>query len=174
MNKQLSNRERVIVYILISIIFLGVNVIFVFEPVIRRNIMLNNEIQNVNLRAKRYLALLKKEKTIMDKYGELNLSSPESSNQQDRFVSMLSELENIAKSAGIQIVEIRPEPGSKKGKKQESIVNLKAEAAIEQYVKFIYDLEKSRFLLKIKSLQLSVKSNNQALEGVFSITANPG
>ncbi len=174
MNKQLSNRERVIVYILLGIIFLGVNVLFVFEPVIRRNITLNNEIQNVNLRSARYLSLLAREKSIQDKYNALNLNSPEPSGQQDRFVSLLSELENIAKNSGIQIVEIRPEAGTKKGKRRESLVNLKAEASMEQYVKFIYDLEKSRFLLKIKSMQLSVKSNSPALEGFFSITANPG
>lgn len=174
MNKQLSGREKLILYVLIAVTFLGANVLFVFEPVIRRNITLNNEIQNVNLRIKRYLALLGKEKFILDNYNKLNLDSPELLGRQDRVVSLLSELEDTAKNAGIQIIEIRPEAGSKKGKRQETVVNLKAEAAMEQYVKFIYDLENSRFLLRIKSLQLSVKSNSQALEGVFSITANPG
>ncbi|MFH0828307.1 MAG: hypothetical protein V1919_03990, partial [Candidatus Omnitrophota bacterium] len=145
MNKQLSGREKLILYVLIGVIFLGANAIFVFEPVIRRNITLNNEIRNVNLRVKRYLSLLGREKSIMDKYNKLNLNSPEPSGKQDRVVSLLSELENTAKNAGIQIIEIRPEAGIKKGKRQETVVNLKAEAAIEQYVKFIYDLENSRF-----------------------------
>jgi hypothetical protein len=169
MNKSLSKRERLILYILIGGIFLGLNISFIIEPVVRKNRILNNEINVARLKIKKYFRLLKKEKDIQAKYSKLNLSPLYLEKPEDRLVSVLYELEKIAKNANIQIIDMRPETSQELGKNKEISLALKTEASIEGYIKFIYDIENSQFLLRIKKFQLNAKSEAQVLEGIFSI-----
>jgi hypothetical protein len=79
-------------------------------------------------------------------------------------------LEALAKDAGINIVDIAPQPAQdQSGKNNEVGIDLKTEGQVEGYLKFIYSMEKSLSLLRIKRFQLNVKPNSQLLEGNFSI-----
>jgi hypothetical protein len=79
----------------------------------------------------------------------------------------MANLENLAKGAGIKIVDIRPETSRKS---DSIIIELRTEGSIDSYGKFIYDVETSLFLLKVKRLQLTAKPNTASLEGVFTIS----
>ncbi len=167
----LSRREKLILYISIGIIFSGVGISFIIEPVITKNTMLNKEVNLARLKLKKYSLLLKKEEYIKNRYSKFNLNLPVSGKQEGRLVNVLSELEKTAQNAAIQIIDMRPQTSEESGKYKEIIVDLKAEATMEGYTKFIYEIENSRVLLRIKRFQLNAKSNSLALEGIFSISA---
>ncbi len=170
----LSRREKLILYISVGTIFLGVVISFIIEPVVTKNTMLNSEVKLARLKLKKYSMLLKKEEYIKNRYSKFNLNLPVSGEQEDRLVNVLSELEKTAQNAAIQIIDMRPQTSEEPGKYKEIIVDLKAEATMEGYTKFIYDIENSQLLLRIKKFQLNAKPNSQTLEGIFSISAIPG
>lgn len=171
MSRMLSPREKLIAYISAAAIFLGTVNSFIIEPVVARNTMLNNEIKLARLKLKKYSMLLKKEEYIKNRYSKFNLNLPVSGRQEDRLVNVLSELEKIAQNSAIQIVDMRPQTSEGAGKYKEIMVDLKAEAAMEAYTKFIYDIENSQLILRVKKLQLNAKTNSSTLEGIFSISA---
>ncbi len=172
MNKLLSPSEKIIVYILFALLFLGVNIVFIFEPVFKENRMLNDRIKVTMLKTKKYLRLLKEEKYIRDKYAKLNLKIPAVEKLQSRLVSTLSVLEDTAQKANVQIIDLRPEINSESAQDKAVVIDLKAEAPINEFVNFIYGIENSQLLLTIKKFQLNARPNSQILDGIFLISAD--
>lgn len=82
----------------------------------------------------------------------------------------MSELENLAKSSNIHILDVRPQSQKKASKYKEIMVDLRTEGKMKDYMKFIYDIENSISLLRIRKIQLNAKSNTTVLEGNISIS----
>lgn len=172
MQKILTKREKLILYFIGTIFIFSIAFNFLIAPVLNRYELLNKEIAAGRLRLARYLSLKGKKENIQGKYSKFAAAFKSFSQQQDTYLAVLSELENLAKGANVRIVDIRPQKSLSQGAASysEITVDLRAEAGIEEYMKFIYDIENSLWLLKIKRLQLVSKPNSQALEGNFSIS----
>jgi hypothetical protein len=139
-------------------------------PVMNKNSLLNKEINLTEQKLKKYLWLLSQKDNIMNKYSRF-ASTVKVSGQEDPLVAGLTELENMAKEANIRLIDIRPEAAAKtQGPYKEAIIELRAEGAEEGYLKFLYKIENSLSLLKIKKFQLSARANTQALEARFTIS----
>lgn len=170
MIKILNKREKIILWLTAGVIAFSIIFKFFIMPVLTKNDDLNKEIKLTQAKLKRSLRLLKQKDYIKSKYSKFLPLDNVSGEPQDTSVSVLSELERLAKNANIHIIEIRPETTKKLGLYKEIFVDLRAEGAMSGYLKFIYDIEHSPLLLKIKKLQLTAKSNAQTLEGSFSIS----
>lgn len=85
-------------------------------------------------------------------------------------MSILSELELIAQQSGVSIIDIRPQLPKETSAYKEIYIDLRAEGSMQAFLKFIYDIENSLSLLRIKKLQLIAKPNSSILEGIFSIS----
>lgn len=84
--------------------------------------------------------------------------------------STLKEIEDMARASGVKITSIKPK-GEKplKGYRKYNI-ELVAEGKIGQFLKFIYDLEGSKKLMKTERLILSLKgSQSDLLKGTLLI-----
>jgi hypothetical protein len=162
----LNKRERVILSIAGCVLICGIIFNFFIFPVIRKNAALNKEIYVTKERLKKYMLLLKQKDYIQEKYNSLSSGQVLPKDTKDPLVSALSEIEAIAKQANVRILDIRPA----ELKKQKDIsIDFKAEATLEDYLKFIYNTESSLSLLRIKKFQLNAKPNTLALEGSFSL-----
>lgn len=156
---------------LLAIFILGVAYNFI-EPLLTKYRNLNLEIRLTETKLKKYLLLLSSKEYLQEKYKELNVSGEGLKAEGQTLVDLLSEIESLAKSSDIRIVDRRPQ--SKKGKEQEKQVDLRTEGTMQDYLKFVYSIEKSLYLLNIKRFQLNTKPNTDLLDGSFSITqANP-
>lgn len=171
MQRILSKREKAILHLLLAIFILGVAYNFI-EPLLTKYRNLNLEIRLTETKLKKYLLLLSSKEYLQEKYKELNVSGEGLKAEGQTLVDLLSEIESLAKSSDIRIVDRRPQ--SKKGKEQEKQVDLRTEGTMQDYLKFVYSIEKSLYLLNIKRFQLNTKPNTDLLDGSFSITqANP-
>ncbi len=112
---------------------------------------------------------MSQKESIQGKYGEFSSGIKFSDKQEDALVAVLSELENLAKTANIRIIDIRPQSQQGEVTHKEILVDLKTEGNMESHMKFIYDIENSLLLLRIKRFSLSAKADTGALEGRFSI-----
>ena len=88
--------------------------------------------------------------------------------------TIFSELEKLAIASDISIIDFRPESRGLDSGKQKKIreikIELRTEGAIEGCLKFIYGIENSSSILKIKKMQLNVKPNTKILECSFSLS----
>ncbi|MGD0335818.1 MAG: type II secretion system protein GspM [Candidatus Omnitrophota bacterium] len=165
MIKVLNKRERGILYLAVSVFLIAVCFNFIISPLLSRNAALNKEINTARSKLKRYLRLLNQKEQIKNKYtGRLN--APEGI-AENPLALTLAELDSLAKDANIRIIDIRPQATTRS---KEVVVDLRAEGALEDFMKFIYDVETSLALLQIKRLQFSSKPETAGLEAAFSIS----
>lgn len=170
MTKILSKREKAILYVTIAIVIFVVGFNFLAAPLLTKNEALNKEINALKTRLQKYLYLMERKDDIHSKYNRLFVNLKVSDSSEDGLVSSLSELEKLAKVSNVRILDIRPQSGSRSAAiYREDIIELKAEGTMEEFLKFIYNIENSSLLFKIRRLYLNVKFNTPSLEGVFSI-----
>lgn len=165
----LAKREKIVLYLTIGVIVFGLIFNFVIGPILDKYQDLNQQIILYKGRLKRYLLLIAQKDLIQKKYSRI----PESILSKDKgdiFVSALSEIENLAKAAGVNIVDVRPQAQGKVDSYRETLIDFRAEGAMEGYLKFIYDIENSLSLFRIKKLQFTSRPNNQFIEASFSVS----
>lgn len=169
MTKVLTKREKIVLYMTVSIFLSAIAFNLLVVPVINRNEALNKEITITRAKLQRYLLLLSQKERIKKEFDKKFASF--SGQNDDSSLTALAELQNLTRNAGIRIIDLRPENASKNSSLyKEALIDLRVEGDVEGYLKFIYSLENSPFLLKIKSFQLNSRPNAPALEGIFSIS----
>jgi hypothetical protein len=173
MLKVLTKRERLILYLTAGVIFFSLAFNFFLAPFLSRNSLLNRQITLTRQKLKKSLRLLSQRDSLQARYNKLSLHSQLPASRGDIVVATLAELENIARSSGIRIIDLRPEDLSRGGSGiyEEIAVDLRAEGEMEGYIKFIYNLENSLSLLRIRRFQLSAKPKSSLLDGSFSISS---
>lgn len=171
MIRLLSKREKVILYATVGVIIFVAVFNFLISPILTKNDNLNKEINFNQQKLKKYLWLLNQKEAIQSKHSKFVTITGISGQQEDALVGVLSELENLAKNANIRIIDLIPQQVTPRANLyKESLITLRTEGTIEGYLKFIYNLENSLSLLRIKKFQLSTKPNTPSLEGSFSIS----
>jgi hypothetical protein len=168
MLRTLGKRERQILYLTACVVIAAVAFNFLISPLIARNNQLNQRINLSREKIKKYLSVLKQKSRIQSQYTTLGLSK--AGQGQDTDVGVLSELETLAKGDNIRILEIRPQASQNLNLYKETVIVVRTEASIDNYLKFIYDLENSLLLLKIRQFQLTARPPNPLLEGNLLIS----
>jgi len=143
---------------------------FVIAPVLKKNDDLNKEITKTKMKLKKYMLLLSQESYVKGKYSKFSSVLQGLPEDKDSLVAALSELELLAKSANVRIIDIRPQGMKDVASSKEVFIDFRAEAGIGDFLRFIYDLENSLSLLRIKRFQLVAKPNTQIIEGSFSVS----
>ncbi len=167
MHKMLKKREKIILYVTIIIVFFSITFNFLISPVLEKYEALAKEINVSRNRLKKYMMLLVRKDEIQNRYGRFSSKLNSAADNKDALLITMANLENLAKDAGIKIIDIRPQ-ASRKG--DLIIIELRTEGSVDSYGKFIYDVETSLLLLKVKRLQFAAKPNTAALEGAFTIS----
>ncbi|OGX40266.1 MAG: hypothetical protein A2984_01380 [Omnitrophica WOR_2 bacterium RIFCSPLOWO2_01_FULL_41_12] len=170
MQRLFSKREKIIFYLAAGAIILSIIFNFLLEPVFTKNEKLNKEINFTKSRLIKYSRLLSQKEKIQSRSG-ISSSTPNAPEpNQDRLMNVLSELENLAKGANVRIIDIRPQASRGANVYKEILVDLRTEGTMENYLKFIYEIENSFLLLKINRFQLTALPGSALLEGTFSLS----
>lgn len=170
MLKIFSKRERAIFYMTVGIISFALCFNFILGPFLAKNDSLNKEISVAGAKLARHMRLLKQKDLIEAQLKQVSSSIAPSDGTGNPVVDALAEIESLASSAGVKIVEVRPQGSSAQGAQRQRSIDVRCEATIEGYFKFIYDLENSLSLLRIKSFQLTARPNSETIEAVFQLS----
>lgn len=170
MPRLFTKREKTIFYITICVVIFSTGFNFLIIPILKKNDTLNKEINIARGKFKKYTWLLSQKEYLENKYNKFSTHLSGTSIEEDAFVGALSGLENIAKDANIRIIDIRPQVSKSSTPLKEATIDLKTEGTMEGYLKFIYNIENSPLLLKIRRFQLNPKPNSQTLEGNLTIS----
>jgi hypothetical protein len=163
----LKRREKVILALTVGVIFFSILFNFLIVPVARRNDALSGEIKVLRTRLARQKGLLANKDEISKKYQSLYAGLDLGSLQAQTLVTMLSEIERIAQVSGVKVVDVRPQ-----GQQGEKVmaVDFKAEGTMEGYFRFLYALDNSLALLRVRRVQLTARPGNAGvLEGLFTV-----
>ncbi|HTY44649.1 MAG TPA: type II secretion system protein GspM [Patescibacteria group bacterium] len=163
-------RQEIILAVAVVTVILAAAFHFLIAPVAEQNDTLDKRIKQSQAKLSRYQWLLGQKDRLESRYRQLNAAENFLSPAKDAVVAAFQELENLAQKSGVRIVDIRPANPAESDASRENAINLKAEADMESYFKFIYDVEHSLSLLKIKSLQLNAKAGTGLLDGDFLIS----
>lgn len=155
----------------IAVIIFALLFNFIIGPVITKSKNLSRQIMINRMKLGRYLWLINNKEEIRQKYAKYIPPVAAGSQQREPLLGALAELENLAKSAGIKIVDLRPQANivKKDGPYQQTAIDMRTEGTLEAYINFIYNIENSLSLMKICSFQLAQRANSGLLEGTFSI-----
>jgi len=174
MQKFLTKREQLVFYLTLGVLFFSLIFNFLLAPLLTKNENLNKEIKVTRVKLKKYLKLLADKDYFESKTNNLPNTLGLSADSTRGVVTVLSEIEDRAKNSGIRIIDIRPQ--GQKGKEfyKESIIDVRTEGSLDNYLKFIYSLENSLSVLRIKKFQLNARQNSTDLEGLFSVSQLAG
>lgn len=172
----LEKKEKTILFAGLGVVIFAIVFNLFLEPFLKKNNDLNKDIHVTRSKLFKYARLLKKKDAIESRYRELSSNFKIDLKKEDAMVDILSAIETLAKQANIQIVETRPQANAEGVRKtqKELLVDLRTSGDVEGYMRFIYDVENSLYLLKISRMELAVKSGSRILEGDFLITRPQG
>ncbi len=165
MLKNLAKRERTIFLVAVTVIFL-LFCSYLFTPMVDKIIGLDKEISASRLKLKNYYLLLSRKEIIRNKYADFVLAGYFNKHDNET-ISIVSELENLCKSAGARIVEIRPKD---KAEGSIGLIEARTIGTTENYLKLFYDMENSPYLLRVKKVQISFRKDDGLLDGVLVVS----
>jgi Tfp pilus assembly protein PilO len=159
---QLSRREKTLFFLTLSAVGLSLIFKFVIDPLIKRSEKLTQELKAKQIQLRRAESLSKQEG--VQKQYEAFISAIKSSAKSEAEMSrLLSEIEKLAKDAGVNIVNILPQEVEDKKFYKKFSAELKIEGTNQQILKYIFSLESSPLLLRIDKLNLSSRASRQGL-----------
>jgi Tfp pilus assembly protein PilO len=166
-----SKRERTLVLATVSITIATIAYGFIIEPIIGGFSIVNRQIRSSTLKLEKGYRLLKRADEIKAEYKKYaDLIKPLPSDEEE-IASMLKAIEAIARGNNIYINNIRPEPVRQNEFYKEFIFELTVEATVERLGKFMYDIQSSGNLLRVRRLTLSASSKRKkGLKAVMEIS----
>ncbi len=156
-----SKRERSLTIATITIVATVVSYGFVVEPLISSWSRLNRRIGSMSLKLERNYKLLGRGEIIEERYKRYSRYVKPLSSEEEEVASMLKEIEAMARADSVHINNIRPHPARDRGFYEDFIFEVIADADISSLVKFIYDLQNSGNLLRVKKFTLSAVSKQK-------------
>lgn len=167
----LSYRERYGIYFAAIVVIGVISYIFVVEPMWTKWQEFNNTIANKEAQLLKNRKILAQEDDISklyDKYaGDIKMQG----SVEEETATILREIENIARSSKTYITDIKPQRVQDMEFYKEYFIELEAEGDISNIAKFIYDLQNSKQILKVRYLRLNPRDDTgDVLKGYMIVT----
>ncbi|MCX5716135.1 MAG: type 4a pilus biogenesis protein PilO [Candidatus Omnitrophica bacterium] len=158
-----TQRERFLFIGIVCIAVIFAVYLLVLDPLYRNWSELRLESETAKRKLLKNLKLLADKNELEKGYDKYKDYLQREADKEQDVASALKEIEDTAQRAGAKITSIKPK-GEKllKGYKTYNI-ELIAEGKIDQFLKFMYELEGSKKLFKIERLILSLKSSQSDL-----------
>jgi len=170
MQRLLTGREKIILYSAVFTLISSLVFNLFIIPIVKKKEELDTEIGLAKNKLKRYLVLRRQKDFINNKYKEFTSDPTLPGKDADSLINTLAKIENLAQNAKIHIIDIRPQSTRSQESYKEMLIDLRSEGTIESFIEFIYHLENSLLLLKVKKLKLNSVPNSNILEGTFTIS----
>ncbi|MFH1854070.1 MAG: type 4a pilus biogenesis protein PilO [Candidatus Omnitrophota bacterium] len=147
MIRELSKRERYLFVSVAVIVILAIGCNFVFDPILKKQRIISNEIIIKKTKLRKSLKLLETQDVIVNEYNTYAAAITNIS-------KILSYIEKEALSFGIKTANIKPRPAAQKELYKEYVIELQIEGELSNINKFISQLIKSPLFTTVKKLDL--------------------
>lgn len=163
--RQLNKNEKMLAGAVAASLLVMVLKLLVIEPVLTKFKNTGTEINACTLAIRKYSALEAQKDFILGEYGKIEPYLNFKGTPEDKMAAVLSRIEQEASSAGLTIVDMKPDSAQSDPKAEPSIlrVQLNAEADISKIMSFIYSLENADLLIRIEKFNLALKDENTGI-----------
>ena len=152
----LSIRERYVFIVSVVFIITALLYNFIFEPGLKRWLILDNEIDAKRAVLNRYFILLGKKDSIIEEYNIYTKATKNIS-------KILSYMEVKADSLGIKTSNIKPGQAIEKGFYRGYDIELQIEGELEDIIKFLSEIIKFPNLVALKKFDFRLISQNPSV-----------
>lgn len=168
---RLSNREKIGLYFIGLISVCAVLFYVIIEPVWKKWQDLNESINLNEQKLLKNLKILSQKDQIVELYNKYASDIKMKGSVEEETAVILSEIENIARSSNTYITDIKPQKVKDMEFYKEYFVELEAEGDIVSLTRFIYGLQSSKQILKVRQLRLNAKEDaGDKLQGYMVIS----
>jgi hypothetical protein len=163
--QRLSRREKIILYLSITIVMGVAADQLVLGPIHRSVQSLEQKIRDAEANIKRSIQLLGQKDKMMkeaEHYASYAISSKSS---EDGVLVLLKQIQELASQASVNLLFSKPAGGGSETKDRNVYrVSLECEGQMDQLINFFYAIENSKLLLRIEkySLQPTAKGSSVA------------
>ncbi|MCM8779342.1 MAG: type 4a pilus biogenesis protein PilO [Candidatus Omnitrophica bacterium] len=158
---QFSRRERILFFITVGVIVSAGVINFIVAPVRKRWRRLNSQIVNLKAKLNHYIKILGLEQEIEKRYNTYADYLKTKGSHEEALASVLQEIEKLARTCGILLTNIVPSGLEEKDFYQKFEVRMETEGDISSLGRFLYELQKSKYLFRVVRLNITTKSGSQ-------------
>lgn len=160
---RLSNREKMVLYgaaCVVSLMFLDR---FIISAISSRFQAVYEQIEEKKAGIKRSLRIIAQKDKILSVSAQYASLLHNAGSKEETVTSILKEIESLANTSSVYLVDIKPAGSKNVGAAREYLVSLNCEAQMEQLVEFMYNIENSNKFLLIEKYQISPKSKESSV-----------
>lgn len=153
----MSKREKSVLLGCVGIVVVSVLYSLVLEPLVKTWSDLGKQIKASSIRLKKSKQIVRRSKEIAAHYERIASFIPQGKgSKEEEITNLLSEIEQLARSAGSRITDIKPRKVKDTGYYKRYIVEVESEGDIGGFTKFIYEIQNSSQLLKVEKLSIGM------------------
>ena len=168
---RLSVRERnglVVAFIFVLLALVDRLVVF---PITERIKKLNEEIKLEEKRVARNLHNLSQKAEVLKEYQRYADYVKKEKSDEEEIASLLNEIESIASSTRIYLVNMKPQPIKQVDFYKSYAIEMEVEGEMELIIKFLYALQKSEQLIRVKRMRLRLpRPESNVIRAYLSLT----
>lgn len=168
--KNLSERERAILIVTVALAVSAAAYGLVIEPAGTAWNALKNDITSKENTIIKDKELLSRYDALEEEYKKFPTLIEKGESEERETQNALASIETISKESGCHIANVKPRQSKKVGSYREISFEVIAEGDIETISRFMYNLETSKALLRIKRFTITSRSEpSGALKSIFLI-----
>lgn len=160
---KLEKRERVILYITLTVLVLVLLDRVVLSQIFSRIHRLDRKISDQEERIRNSLIITTQEDRILKEWAFYKPYLSVTDTEEKEITTFLKEVENYAKDSSVYLVDIKPAGKKEQGMTRQYFLKLQFEGLMEQVFNFFYVIENSKELLKIDTYQIQPKSEKSSI-----------
>ena len=139
--------------------FIVLNMILL-RPLMGKSANLDRRIQLKRRMVENSLRLLSQKEDIQKESGKFAKFAKQRFSEEEETASFLDDIEDIAKKSQVLLVALRPYSAVKLDFYIEYKIELEAESEMNQLITFVYNLQNSENILRVRKFNISPKADN--------------
>ena len=170
--KNLNKREKNLAVATLLIVSSALLYKFIIDPLFSGWINLNDEIESKINILKKDSNVLSRYKIMEAEYAELSKYVKSAKGEKADAADILNYIENVSRNDSCRIVNIKPIGTRNLSSYKEVLIDITAEATMEQFSKFLYDIENPEdMMLRVKQFNINSRSGQAGiLKGTFLVS----
>lgn len=166
---KLSNRERGLLYLSITLLGLAVWYAYLLSPMLDRWKGLSSEVAGRELQYQKYSRIAARGGATRQQYQQVVDHLKMKGSEEEEMAILLKEIEGLARGK-VQITNIKPYSVTDLDFYKHFSVEVECETTIESLVRFVYEVERAKSMLRLRRLRIQVKGESDMLDVSLSLS----
>ncbi len=162
---RLSKRERSILWLCTIVVLSSLLYVIWIEPLVGSRREIRQEIAKKKIELERLERKVIMDGKLRSQFSSLLQRATSQVPKEERRTALVTQLENLAKGAKVNIVDLKPLKSRKYDFYEELSAQLRIECDLDALSRFLYNMMISPQILDVRRLQIRLKGGSKSLDG---------